>query len=68
MSQKRKSHRLAYYLVAGGGLIFFWRGVWGLADLYLVPHLPTVSYILSVVIGIVFLIIDDRFLKELDNH
>lgn len=68
MAAHSKRHRLTYFLVAGGGLIFFWRGIWGLLDLYLLPHFPAASYIISVVIGIVLLIIDDRVLDETRHH
>ncbi len=65
---KSPRHNLIKYILAGGALIFFWRGIWGLADLYLIPHIPAASYIVSVIIGIVLLVIDHRYLKELQNH
>lgn len=66
--KKLKKQSFLFYIIAGGGLVFFWRGVWGLADLYLLPHIPAASYIASVVIGIVLLLIDDLKLEELDNN
>lgn len=68
MSSKKSQHNFIKYLIAGGALIFFWRGLWGLLDLYLLPHTPTASYVVSIIIGLVLLILDDRYLKELENH
>jgi hypothetical protein len=42
-----------------------WRGIWGLADLYLFPNSPTLSYLLSIVIGGLVLYLDDFSLKDL---
>lgn len=40
------------YLLIATGIVFIWRGVWGLADLYLLPEDPHLSFVLSVLIGI----------------
>lgn len=68
MAAKRNRHNFLKYLIAGGALIFFWRGLWGLLDIYLLPHAPVASYAISMIIGVVLLILDDRYLKELENH
>ena len=66
--RKRKSRGFLFYILASGGLVFFWRGLWGLADVYLLPHTPAASYIASVVIGLVLLLVDDFKLDELENR
>lgn len=49
---------VSYYInvIAGlVGLVFIWRGVWGLLDLFLLPSHPVKSRIVSIIIG--FLIV-----------
>ena len=38
-------------------IVSFWRGVWGLMDLYLFPKSPTLSFFVSIIIGLVILFI-----------
>ena len=33
-------------------IIMLWRGVWGLLDIYLFPDIPTLSYVVSISMGI----------------
>jgi|TARA_B100002003_G_C14031461_1_gene497206 hypothetical protein len=42
-------------LILGIAIILVWRGIWGLADLYLFPNSLTQSFIISIVIGLVIL-------------
>ncbi len=44
-------------LISAFAIISFWRGVWGLLDLYLLPHNYNLSLITSLVIGIFVLVI-----------
>lgn len=48
------------------GVILVWRGVWALCDHYLFPDNPTMSAIVSIIIGLVILYIEDRSLRELE--
>lgn len=57
-----------YFLITGIGVIFVWRGVWGLLDLYFFPGNEVFSIFASVVIGLVILFINDFSLSELDSH
>jgi len=41
----------------GLGAISVWRGVWNWMDLYLVPSMPFLSNLLSVLLGFVFFFI-----------
>jgi hypothetical protein len=50
------------------GIVTIWRGIWGLMDLYLFPDQPQISYILSIVIGVIVLLLDDADLRELGSH
>lgn len=45
-------HPLYRVLSIAIAVVFFWRGVWGLMDLYIFPDNLTLSYIISLVIGL----------------
>ena len=60
--KKKSSHlkKSLYHLITGIGIVIFWRGIWGLADLYLYPNQPALSYIISLVAGMLILYLNDR--------
>lgn len=55
-------------LITAVGVVMVWRGIWGLMDIYLFPGNPTLSYALSIVIGLVILYIDDKAFDELRHR
>jgi len=63
----KKRNPFLYYLITGSAFIFFWRGIWGLLDIYLFPSYPILSYIVSAFIGITILYLNDYSLKELEK-
>lgn len=46
-------------------LIMIWRGVWLLLDKYFIPDLYFLNAVIPVIVGIAFLLIDDKSLSEL---
>lgn len=50
------------------GVVFVWRGIWGLADTFLFPEYEAFSYMVSIFIGLVVLYADDKRISELDHH
>jgi hypothetical protein len=57
------------YLIIAVGIVFIWRGVWGLADIFLMPSIPVLSFSLSILIGILVLLVHEPNrldLEELD--
>lgn len=46
-------------------IIMLWRGVWGLLDVYLFPGIPTLSYLVSITLGILVLYLNDFHLDNL---
>lgn len=54
-------------LVIAAGIVMVWRGIWGLMDVYLFPGNPTLSYALSIAIGLVILYVDDMAIDELKH-
>ncbi len=47
------------------GIIMLWRGVWGLLDLYLFPGSPTLSYLITILLGVLLLYLDDFSMDNL---
>lgn len=47
------------------GIIIVWRGIWGLLDLFIFPENPLLSYLTSIVLGFILLLIDDNNLDDL---
>lgn len=46
-------------------IIMFWRGVWGLLDTYFFPGSPTLSNLVSAILGVVILYVDDFHIDNL---
>lgn len=44
-------------ILIGSAVVLFWRGMWGIIDLYLLPQNESLSYIVSTILGIFVLII-----------
>ncbi len=62
---KYSTGHVYFSLLIGLAVIAFWRGAWGLMDLYLLPENPTLSFILSLFLGFVVLLITHYLIKEL---
>lgn len=66
--EKTNFKDIVIVIIGSAGLVGFWRGVWGLMDLYLFTNNPAVSYGVSVAFGISVLLAiawyrKDRFKK-----
>jgi hypothetical protein len=61
----KKLHPTINAIVIIIAIIMFWRGVWGLIDLYLFPGSPTFSHLLSIALGALILYLDDFSVKDL---
>lgn len=48
-------------------MILFWRGAWGLMDLYIFPENEALSYLVTLVLGLFLLYMDDYSLSELSE-
>ncbi len=58
----RKNLRIIIDLL---GIIIVWRGIWGLLDLFVFPENQLLSYLTSIVLGFILLLIDGKGLNEL---
>lgn len=63
-SQSQK-HKVITALLVGSGVVFFWRGIWGLADVLLFPGNPLASHVVSLLLGIFILSATHYLVKEL---
>ncbi len=59
LKQFKADHPNANTIVIVVGIIMLWRGVWGLLDQYLFPGSPTLSSIVSILLGVLVLYLDD---------
>jgi hypothetical protein len=64
-NKNHKNTHLYSALLIGIAVVSFWRGAWGLMDLYLFPDNPPLSFIVSLVIGLTILISTHYLIKEL---
>ena len=55
MAKKERHKNFFLALMLGLAAVAFWRGVWGLADLYLFPNNLNLSLIISAAVGIIIL-------------
>ncbi len=61
----RLHHKIFMSIGIGLSVIAFWRGAWGLMDLYLFPNDPTLSFLSSFAVGIVILHSTHYIVQEL---
>lgn len=61
------THHFVTVVLTAAAVVFFWRGIWGLTDLYLFPENSALSYLVSVFLGLVILYLDDKRLSEIDH-
>ena len=57
--------QILFALLIGFAVVSFWRGVWGLLDLYLLPNNQPVSLWISIIVGVVILTATHYAVKEL---
>ena len=62
---KKKNNTVFFAVLIAFAVVSFWRGVWGLMDLYLLPKAPVLSLWISLIIGLVILIYTRHAIKEL---
>jgi len=66
--ERTRLKHLIESLMVGTALILFWRGAWGLLDLYLFPNNQMLSSAVSVGLGLFILFIDDLELNEINSR
>lgn len=64
MSRFKRNFRL---FIAAIAVVFVWRGVWSLLDIFLKDIDPIFANVSLIIVGLVILIVDDFELKELSS-
>lgn len=62
--KKKKNSFLQVVLIALA-VVSFWRGAWGLMDLYLFPDHEIISYVFSILLGISILLFTKKLADTL---
>jgi len=65
LNEKRSLKTVILTITSAFAIISFWRGVWGLMDLYLFPMNRTFSLLISILIGVVILYLTKNLLTGL---
>ena len=55
--KKANLNDVGIILISSIAIVSFWRGMWGLMDMYLIPRNQVLSLVVSVIIGITILIL-----------
>lgn len=63
--KKRSLRNILFTIVIAFAIVSFWRGIWGLMDLYLFPGNQVVSLLVSVLLGIIILYLSKHLLTDL---
>lgn len=53
-------HQVIIALVLGIAVVIFWRGIWNLVDMYLIPKWPVLSAIVSIISGLIILVLTNH--------
>ena len=63
--EKRNLQRIFFTIIIAFAVVSFWRGVWGLMDVYLFPNNHVLSLSISVLIGLIILYFTKHIIGEL---
>lgn len=63
----RESHfeKILYTIIIAFAVVCFWRGCWGLMDLYLFPSNHALSFSVSALVGILILALTKNLIRHL---
>ena len=65
MVKKRRLKKVSFAILIAFAIILFWRGIWGLADIYLFPNNQELSLWVGLIMGLGILILTHKVTKEL---
>jgi hypothetical protein len=65
ISQMESKHQTFFAIVIAFAVVSFWRGIWGLMDIYLLPKNYELSLWASVILGLLILTATHYATKEL---
>ena len=64
-NKKRPLKKITFTILIAFAVVSFWRGIWGLMDLYLFPQNQVLSFFVSCIIGLAILYSTKNLLKSL---
>ena len=64
-NQKRTTKKILSTIILGLAIVLFWRGAWGLMDVYLFPKSIVLSYTISLFLGIFILYLTKNLIDKL---
>ncbi len=65
MATKKQKSSFLHIILIAMAVVLFWRGAWGLMDLYVFPENDLLSYVVSLVVGIGILFATQKLADEL---
>jgi len=65
MSSRKRKNKFLHTMLIGTSVVLFWRGAWGLMDLFLFPNDHFLSYLISLIAGVGVLIYTHKLVDEL---
>lgn len=65
MATKKQSNSFFRIMLIAMSVVLFWRGAWGLMDLYVFPDNDLLSYLVSLAVGIGILFTTQKLADEL---
>ena len=57
--KKTTTKHLVHTVLIAVGVVCFWRGAWGLMDLYLFPNKLVLSYSIALLVGLIMLVVTE---------
>lgn len=58
-------HQVLFAIAIGFSVVAFWRGIWGLLDIFLLPENELWSFIISTCIGLIILFLSGVLMRVL---
>lgn len=65
LSKMKDEHKIIFAVLIAFAVVSFWRGVWGLLDIYLLPENQELSFWISGFMGLSILVFTHYATKEL---
>lgn len=65
LNKFKRKHKIAFALVIGFAVVAFWRGAWGILDIFVFPNDYAISSIVSLIVGVGLLTLTDYIIEEL---
>lgn len=62
----KRKHKVLHTFIVAVAVVLFWRGAWGIIDVYFLPGNVLASNLGSILTAFLILYLDDFHLKELE--